>query len=178
MPPKEVTEVRRLKEKTSVLYRKRNGQHFENGGLEGCPDVPSKDFLDQWATVEADLAAKVALGAKFTARLKLTGYSVSWNKAGRAQYTPKVSIDFGAGTTFTALPFYLEPDETKKGDGAKVLTKVELENIRTLFELGLEYLKPKNRHQTKLPLGGEDGEGEGDGEGAEAGELAGAGATT
>lgn len=160
MPPKEVTEVRRLKEKTSVLYRRKNGQDFETGGLEGCKDVPESDFLDMWAVVQADLAAKVGLGQKFADRLTLTGYSVTWNNAGRAQYTPKVAIDFGAGTTFTALPFYLEPDETRKTEGGKVLTKVELENIKHLFELGLAYLKPAGRHQTKLDIKGGSGPGE------------------
>ncbi len=168
MPPKEVTEVRRLKERTTVRYRKKNGQHFEEGGLSDCPDVPDGDFLDQWATVQADLAAKIALGDAFTGRLALTGYSVTWNTAGRAQYTPKVSIDFGNGKTFMALPFYLAPDEERKAEGGKVLTPVELANIETLFQLGLEYLKPGSRHQTKLDMRGGEGPGEDAGEDPEA----------
>ncbi len=148
----EVTQVKRLNDATSVLWTTRNGQHEEKHSLDDCPDVPEKDFLDQMATVEADIVAKTGFGAKFGAGFTLTGISMSRNAAGRRQYVPHVKVNFGWGETGAAMSLLLAPDdEQKRTTGKNVLTPAELANIEQLFELGGKYATG-SRHQQKLEL--------------------------
>ncbi len=153
----EVTQVKRTDEKTTVLWTVPNGRHTAKGSLEGCTDVPEQDFLDQMATVEADLGARTKFGKAFERGLTLTGISMTRNHGGRRQYTPSVLIDFGWGPNGHSMPFLLEPDSEQGAGSEKVLTPAEHKNIETLFELAARYTEPANRHQSKLELEDEEG---------------------
>lgn len=160
----EVTKVKRLNEETTVLWETPNLGARTKHALEDCGDTPNKDFLDQMATVEADLIARTGFGKKFAERLTLTGITMSRNSAGRRQFKPSAKLDIGWGETGISLPLMLAPDSDKPEAG-NVLTDVEVKNIETLFELGLEYAQGE-RHQKGLALDGEgdDPDGGGDGE--------------
>lgn len=152
----EVKEFKRLNGKTTVHRVSLNQGHEEDHILKGCPDTPSKDFLDQLATVEADLVARTGFGQKFGKGFKLTGIAVSKSASGRRQYTPTVLVDYGWGETGAAMPYLLEPDGPKKKTTvANVLTANELTNVETLLELALEYANGE-RHQAKLDLDGQE----------------------
>lgn len=193
----EVTKVKRLNELTTVEWTKPNGRHNEDGSLKDCPDQPHKEFLDQLATVEADLVARAKGRVTFKAakagtgraseNFTLTGISMTRNSAGRRQFSASAKADFGWGETGVSLPFLLEPDPEKPSTSDNVLSKQELANIEELFEQAQKYATGE-RHQATLDLEpGEDdpadpfdtgAEGESESEGEEAGEpaLAGAGA--
>jgi hypothetical protein len=169
----EVTKVKVLNDLTTVLWTKPNGRHTEKGSLEECPDTPHKDFLDQLATVEADLAAKVGFGKKFEGRFTLTGISLTRNSAGRRQFSPSAKVDFGWGETGVSLPLLLEPDSEKPDTADNVLSQHELENVEQLFAEGLKYAEGE-RHQATLKLEDQKPADPFEGEGAEQeGELAG-----
>ena len=153
--PMEVTKVKRLNDLTTVLRTSKNGGHVETHALEDCPDVPDKDFLDQLATVEADLVAKSGFGKNFGWGFTLTGISMSRNRNGRRQFTPSAKLDMGWGETGTSLSLLLEPDSEKPSTADNVLTKVELENIEQLFVEGAKYATGE-RHQSKLEIEDEE----------------------
>jgi hypothetical protein len=155
----EVTKVRMLNRQTTVLWETPNGSDRTKCALEECADTPSKDFLDQFATVEADLAGKASFGKKFGDSFTLTGVTMSRNRGGRRQFVPTAKVDFGWGETGVTLPLLMEPDSEKPGTGDNVLTKVELENIEELFKLGLAYAQGE-REQAELDLQGNAGDDE------------------
>ncbi len=148
----EVIQIKRLNEKTTVLWTTPNGQHVEHHDLTNCPDVPKEDFLEQLKLVEADLVKRTGFGSKFGAGFTLTGMSMTRNSAGRRQFSPSGMLDFGWGETGAAMAYLLEPDdEGKRTTGANVLTDKEVTQIETLFKLGAKYAAGE-RHQSKLAL--------------------------
>lgn len=156
--PKDITQVKRLNETTTVVWTTPNGRHVELHELHRCPDPPGQDFLDQMDTVEADLIARTGFGKKFGDGVTLTGVSVTKNSGGRKQFVPTIMIGFGWGEVGAATPLLLAPDdEGKRTTGENVLTDVELRNIEHLFELAAAYAGGE-RHQTGLGLedGGEE----------------------
>lgn len=153
----EVTKVRRINEATTVEWTEPNGRHTTHSVLSDCPDQPEKDFLDQFATVEADLAAKIGFGKKFGERFTLTGVTMSRNRAGRRQFVPTAKVDWGWGEIGGTLPLLLEPDSEKPSGADNVLTEAELANIEQLFAEAARYAKGE-REQTTLDLEEEGGE--------------------
>lgn len=154
--PKEVTKVKRLHEKTTVLWTVPNGSHVEGGSLEECPDVPSSEFLGALAKVEVDLMAKAKARITFKAKgdgssLTLTGVSMTRNNAGRRQYKPSAIVDLGWGTTGVSLPLLLEPDAESDSGADNVLTDGEHKHLRELFALALKYAEGE-RHQATLDI--------------------------
>lgn len=171
----EVTKVKRLNEKTTVLWRAPNGRHHHNSELEECPDVPHDAFLDQFATVEADLKARIGFGKKFEGGFTLTGISMTRNNGGRRQFTVSANMNLGWGDTGTSLPFLLEPDSEKPSTADNVLSPNELKNIEELFDQALKYAQGE-RHQATLALEDKEPDGPAFPEGEKTEELAGAGA--
>lgn len=158
----EVKKVRRINEATTVEWTQPNGRHTTEAALNDCPDQPEKDFLDQFATVQADLAAKIGFGKKFGERFTLTGVTMSRNRAGRRQFVPTAKVDWGWGEIGGTLPLLLEPDTEKPSGADNVLTDVELANIEQLFAEAKRYAGGE-REQATLPLE-EDEEAEEDGD--------------
>lgn len=150
MKPREFSKVKRVNKGVTILWSSPNGQHREEGSLKDCPDTPNGDFLDQMATVEADIVGKIGFGAEFARSFTLTGITLSRNNNGRREFTPSATMDFGWGVKGFSIPTLLEPDD-EAGSSSKVLTASELSNMEELFNQAALYVDG-NRHQAGLPL--------------------------
>lgn len=147
----DIKKVKRLNDLTTVEWTKPNGRHTEAGSLEECPDTPKKEFLDQFATVQADLIAKTPFGKKFADSFTLTGVSLTKNAKGRRQFSPSGKIQFGWGEIGVSMPLLLEHDDEGGSTAENVLTEAETRNIDELFALAEDYVSGE-REQATLDL--------------------------
>lgn len=160
----EVTKVKHIQEKVTVLRARQNGRHDESLSLEDCPDKPEKAFLDALATLAACVVARAKGCVTFKAAkpgegkaseyFTLTGVTMSRNVNGRRQFTISCKMDLGWGEKGASLALLLEPDEERE-DGPNVLSKEELAAIEALFAEGNRYAEGARETQGEMDM--EDG---------------------
>ncbi len=144
----EITQVKCLKDGTTVKYTEVNVNTPEHTELPQCPDRRDADFESALGSVRS-LGARL-LGQK-RAEWECQGVSVSKNPLGHRAFTIHGMLKTPVGLTNCAVPLMREMVDGEGGQNT--FSSSQLETVDTLLARAVDYVRGE-REQMDLPLDG------------------------